>query len=116
MPIYDLFNTDTGALLRSQENIDQVDGSGGGGGSSDVAPTSTVNGVSVVQVSTSNSDTTDRTAPNPFDSDYVAGVAVGGDWKNNGVTGGTGGDGLVIIYVDGTKYTYSATGNHTLVI
>lgn len=88
-------------------------GGGGGGGSGMVASvtsgTSLPSGVSAV---TGNSYTTQTgtglTAPNNSDSDYVSGRGVGG---TSGTTSGNGGNGLIVIYVDGTKYSYNASAS-----
>jgi hypothetical protein len=88
----------------------------GGGGSSFYAATGTINGVGITRNSGSYSATTDRSAPNSGDGDYIAGRAVGGIGKLNNVTGGSGGNGLIVITVNGVKTTYSTVGNFSLVI
>jgi hypothetical protein len=88
----------------------QNSGGGGGGGSGMIASitsgTSLPTGVSAV---TGNSFTTQTgtatTAPNTGDSDYVSGRGAGG------ASNGNGGDGLIIIYVNGTKYSYNASAS-----
>ena len=88
----------------------------GGGRSSFYADTGTINGVGITRNSGSYSATTDRSAPNSSDEDYIAGRAVGGIGKLNNVTGGSGGNGLIVITVNGVKTTYSTVGNFSLVI
>jgi hypothetical protein len=85
-------------------------GGGGGGGSGMVASvtsgTSLPTGVSAV---TGNSFTTQTgtatTAPNTGNSDYVSGRGAGG------ASNGNGGDGLIIIYVNGVKNSYNASAS-----
>lgn len=98
----------------SSDSSPEGSGSGGGGSSYYLPSTSVVDGSNITFVSGSYTVTTTSTAPNTGDTDYVSGVAAGGEAKAPGVTGGTGGAGLIVVYVDGTKYTYSTPGNHTL--
>lgn len=83
---------------------------GGGGGSGMIA--SVTSGTSLptdVSAVTGNSYTTQTgtgtTAPNTGDSDYVAGRGAGGTSNLDG------GGGLIIIYVNGTKYSYNPSAS-----
>jgi len=83
-------------------------GGGGGGGSGMVASVTTSTSLPTdVSSVTGNSFTmqtgTGTTAPNNSDSDYVAGRCVGGVDSTNG------GDGLIVIYVNGVKTSYNAS-------
>lgn len=84
---------------------------GGGGGSGMIASitsgTSLPSGVSSVTGNQFVTQTgTGVTAPNNSDSDYVAGRGVGAN-----TFAGSGGNGLIVIYIDGVKTSYSYTGN-----
>lgn len=85
-------------------------GGGGGGGSGMVASVTTSTSLPTdVSSVTGNSFITQTgtglTAPNNSDSDYVAGRGVGG------TSSGNGGDGLIVIYVDGVKTSYNASAS-----
>lgn len=85
---------------------------GGGGGSGMIASiTSGTSLPSEVSAVTGNSFTTQTgtatTAPNNSDSDYVAGRGVGGVSSPNT----NGGNGLIVVYINGVKTSYSYTGN-----
>jgi len=88
----------------------QNSGGGGGGGSGMIASitsgTSLPTGVSAVSGNSFTTQTgTGLTAPNNSDGDYVAGRGVGGGSST------AGGNGLIVIYVNGVKTSYSYTGD-----
>lgn len=88
------------------------DAGGGGGGSGMIASitsgTSLPTGVSSVTGDSFTTQTgTGTTAPNNSDGDYVSGRGTGGV----SVTSTAGGNGLIVIYVDGVKTSYSYTGD-----
>lgn len=85
---------------------------GGGGGSGMIASitsgTSLPTGVNSVTGNSFSTQTgTAVTAPNNSDSDYVSGRGTGGISNPNT----NGGDGYIVIYVNGSKTTYSYTGD-----
>ena len=85
---------------------------GGGGGSGMIASitsgTSLPSGIISVSGNSYISQTgTETSAPNNSDSDYVSGIATGGISSS----GTNGGNGLIVIYIDGIKTVYSYTGN-----
>lgn len=100
-----------GATDRQTPTYGSGYGGGGGGGSGMIASvtsgTSLPSGVTSVSSDSFVTQTgTGVTAPNNSDSDYVAGRGVGSSESDV-----NGGDGLVVVYINGVKTSYSYTGN-----
>lgn len=91
---------------------DSSNAGGGGGGSGMIASvtsgTSLPSGISLLNTSQFITQTgTATTAPNNSDVDYVAGKGTGGTSNPNT----NGGEGYIVVYINGVKTTYSYTGN-----